>query len=194
MITPHEFKELVKSARTVRRYAQAEVIPREVLTDIVDCVRFVPSGSNQQPLKYRSVSERAECAAVFVHLKWAATLKDWGGPVEGERPAAYIVIVADKDKSPAIDVGIAAQTMNLCARAQGIAMCMLGAINREGIHAALRLPEDLRVQLVLALGRPVERVVLEELPPGGATAYWRTPDGVHHVPKRALRDVLTSIV
>jgi hypothetical protein len=76
------------------------------------------------------------------------------------------------------------------ATAAGDAAGMLGAIDKPAIQTALALPADLEIQLVVALGRPGEKIVLEPLPPTNATAYWRTPDETHHVPKRSLEDVL----
>ena len=46
------------------------------------------------------------------------------------------------------------------------------------------------VLLLLALGKPKETVVLDVLGPEGDIKYWRDDDGVHHVPKRALDDVI----
>ncbi len=54
----------------------------------------------------------------------------------------------------------------------------------------LSLPEQYEIQLVLAFGYPAEQVVLEEVGSDGRTNYWRDPAGVHHVPKRALSEVL----
>ena len=185
------FSQLVKSARTYRRFVQADPIPRQALIDLVDLARLVPSGGNQQPLRYRVVSEPAECASVFKHLRWAAALKEWGGPAEGERPTGYIVICTAAGKPAATDVGIAAQTLQLAATDKGYAACMLGSIDRPQIHALLKLPADIEIQLILALGRPGEAVTLEDPTPAGETRpYWRTPDGVHHVHKRKLDDVL----
>ena len=41
-----------------------------------------------------------------------------------------------------------------------------------------------------ALGQPKETVVLEEALPGGSIKYWRDDQGVHHVPKRRLEDII----
>jgi hypothetical protein len=67
---------------------------------------------------------------------------------------------------------------------------MLGAIDRDGIRADLGIDAAYEVLLAIALGAPGERVVLTDLPADGTTAYWRDAAGVHHVPKRALADVL----
>ncbi len=43
---------------------------------------------------------------------------------------------------------------------------------------------------MIALGKPVEKVVLDDLAPGGSIKYWREPDGTHHVPKRGLDELI----
>jgi len=192
MLTAEDFAALVRAARSVRRFVEAERIARATLLALIDCARGTPSGSNLQPLRYRIVETCEECAAVFPHTKWAGALKAWPGPAEGERPAAYIALLAPKDHAPPHDTGIAAMTMQLHARAMGLGACMLGAIDRTALQRVLAIPEQYTIQLLLALGRPAETVVLEALPACGATAYWRTPDGVHHVPKRSLDDVLIA--
>jgi len=165
-------------------------MPPALVRRLVDIARLVPSGGNQQPLRYRIVTDATERGRVFPYLRWAAALKDWAGPAEGERPTAYIVILSPADKPSHTDVGIAAQTIQLAATTMGYAACMVGSIDRPAVRHELRLPDDLEIQLIVALGRPGEKIVLEELARGGDVSYWRTPDGVHHVPKRRLEDVL----
>ena len=46
------------------------------------------------------------------------------------------------------------------------------------------------ILLVLALGKPAETVVLDELGEDGDIAYWRDENDVHHVPKRSLDDLI----
>ena len=185
-----QFIQLVKQARSFRRFVEADPISAGVVRGLVDTARLVPSAANQQPLRYRIVTEGTVRARVFPHLKWAGALKEWGGPKEGERPTGYILMLAEKGKNVACDLGIAAQTIQLAATAAGYGACMLGAIDRVGLHQTLSLPANMEVQLVVALGRPGETIVLEDLAPSANPAYWRTPDEVHHVPKRRLEDVI----
>jgi nitroreductase len=185
-----EFADLVRRARSTRRFVEADPIPEDVLRELVNLARLVPCGANLQPLRYRIVAAPAERDRVFPCLRWAAALKEWRGPAEGERPTGYIVLLAAPGLNPDGAVGIAGQTIQLGATAMGYAACMMTNVDREGVHRVLALPRDLSVTMVIALGRAGETIVLEEMPEDGNTAYWRTPDQVHHVPKRSLDEVL----
>ncbi len=185
------FKELVRNARSFRRFREDEPVSLDILRELVDMARLVPCGGNQQPLRYRIVHGN-DCARVFPHLAWAAALKDWDGPGPGERPTGYIIILssAGRKNPPNTDIGIAAQTIQLGATHLGFGACQLGSIKRDLIHRDLGIPNEWAVNLVIAIGKPGETVVIEDLAPGAPTAYFRTSDNVHHVPKRTLDEVL----
>jgi|GEM_PF-306389 len=131
-------------------------------------------------------------AQIFRHLTWAAYLKDWSGPAPGERPSAYIIILGDTAISHTFgcDHGIAAQSILLGAREKGLGGCIIGSIQRDRLGEILEIPPKLEILLVLALGRPREKVVLEEIAPGESIRYWRDEQSVHHVPKRRLEDII----
>ena len=190
-----EFESLVIRNRSFRRFDQTKRIPRQTLVDLVDLARRTPSAGNRQPLKYAVLHTPADCARLFPHLRWAGALKGWGGPAEGERPVAYVLILCDTRilKEPGCDQGIAAQTLLLSAAAQGLGGCMLGAIDRARIRAEFNVPEDFDLSLVVALGVPAEKCVLEDAPVGGDVTYYRDEQSVHHVPKRPLAEVLVEL-
>jgi len=69
----------------------------------------------------------------------------------------------------------------------------MAAINKPKLRESLHIPDRYEILLVLALGKPAEPVVIEPLPPGGSFDYWRDSDGVHHVPKRSLEEIILQL-
>ncbi|MBM4273568.1 MAG: nitroreductase family protein [Deltaproteobacteria bacterium] len=185
-------EDLVKKNRSFRRFYQEETVSPETLKWLVNLARLSASAANLQPLKYLLFHEPDRNEQVFSCLAWAGYLKDWPGPAAGERPGAYIVILGDKGiaQNFGVDPGIAAQSILLGAREQGLGGCMVGSIQRDRLRELLTIPEKYDILLVLALGRPKEEVVLEEVGPDGDIKYWRDAQGVHHVPKRKLEDII----
>jgi nitroreductase len=97
---------------------------------------------------------------------------------------------AVKIKVADIDVGISAQTILLGAVERGLGGCMFASVRREELARRLGLPDTLEIAVVIALGKPVEKVVLDGLAPGGSVKHWREPDGTPHVPKRSLEELI----
>lgn len=188
-------KDLVVKNRSIRRFYQDQSVDTQTLRELVDLGRLSASGTNRQPLKYILVNTPERNAAVFACLAWARNLPNWPGPAEGERPAAYAIMLCDKEIAAATgqDHGIAAQSMLLGAAERGLGGCMIGNIQRDKLRQALAIPERYDILLVVAIGRPKEKVVLDDLEPGQPSAYWRDEQGVHHVPKRRLDDIILPL-
>lgn len=186
------FKDLVLKNRSYRRFDENYEISETTLLELVDLARQTPSGANLQPLKYYLSADKETNNKIFSTLKWAGYLKDWNGPIEGERPTGYIVVLLDLriKESIRFDVGIAAQTILLGATELGLGGCMFGAVERDELKKVLDLPFDFEIPLVIALGKPVEHVVMEDIPADGSIKYYRDEDGTHHVPKRRLEDIV----
>jgi nitroreductase len=187
-------KDLILKNRSYRRFHEDRAIDCDVLKELVDLARLSASAANRQPLKYVLSCDLQMNAAIFPHLGWAGYLRDWDGPIEGERPSAYIILLVDTDinKNAGCDHGIAAQSILLGAAEKGLGGCMFGSIQREKLQKALKLPSQYNILLVIALGKPKETVVLETVGTDGNIEYWRDQDEVHHVPKRSLDDLLVE--
>lgn len=183
----------IRQNRSFRRFHQDHAISLETLRGLVELARLSASAGNQQPLRFLLSCEPARNAAIFPALAWAAYLRPWTGPAEGERPSAYIVILTDTrfSKAPHYDAGIACQSILLGASEQGLGGCIIGAIKQETLRNALNIPQEYEVLLALALGKPKETVKIEATREGDIR-YWRTTDDVHHVPKRALDELIVE--
>lgn len=187
-------KDLVKKTRSYRRFIE-EFIGRETLIDLIDIARYSASGANLQPLKYIISYEREMNNKIFPTLMWAGYLKDWKGPVEGERPSAYIIVLGDLtiSKSFGCDHGISTQNILLGAAEKGLGCCIIGAVDRKTLIDRLNIPDQYEVLHVIAIGRPGEKIVVEEINRDDSIRYWRDGTGIHHVPKRSLNDIILTV-
>lgn len=187
-------KELVYQNRSYRRFYQEIPVALDVLRELVDLGRMSASSLNMQPLKYVLSNDAGRNALIFAQIGWAGYLKDWPGPDDGERPSAYIIMLGDTllSKHVTWDHGIAAQSILLGAVEKGLGGCMIATIHREKLAASLKIDPQYEILLVIALGKPRETVVVEQLGQDGDVKYWRDSQGVHHVPKRALDDIIIA--
>lgn len=187
-------EDLVRKNRSCRRFYENHPVPADTLRALVNLARLSASAANRQPLRFILSCEKERNDKIFPCLAWAAYLTDWPGPPEGERPTAYIIISGDTTLTDNFwcDHGIVSQSMLLGAREMGLAGCMIGAFNEKKLRAALAIPDHLKILLVIALGKPKETVVIDEVGPDNDIRYWRDEAGVHHVPKRPLEDLIVD--
>ena len=185
-------KDLILKNRSYRRFYQDIPIPLENLKEFINMARMSASARNMQSLKYVISNSPGMNEQVYSCLAWAGYLKDWPGPEEGERPSAYIVMLNDKSLTDNYfcDDGIAAQSILLSAVEKEYGGCILASVQRKKLAEILSLDDRFEIIQVIALGKPKEKVVLEEVKDDGDIKYWRDADGVHHVPKRKLEDII----
>ncbi len=190
-----DFNNLVKEARSCRRFIEDQRLGKDAINWLIDCARIAPCARNAQVLRYIAVESKESCDAIFAHTNWAAILK-WDGPVEGERPSVYIAILCPKDSGKLVhmDVGIAAQTMQLAAQTKGWGCCMHASFNQKECVSILNVPEDMEIDLLLGFGVAKEKRLLAPMPADGSFKYWRDEDQTHFVPKRSTEEVLLNIL
>jgi nitroreductase len=181
--------EKIISRRTTRKFEQKQV-PKEIIKRCVDAARLSPCGSNRQPLKYVIVNDEEQLKKVFKATRWAGSLPEYN-PSENEAPKAYVAILLDKNirERPGHDAGIAAMSISMVAFDEGVASCMLGGIDRVVLRKVLEVPEHLDILILVALGYTAEKQVVDEAE-GGNIKYWLDENGIIHVPKRPLEEIL----
>jgi len=140
-------KTLIEKNRSFRRFNQEKAVSKDTLKELVNLARLSASARNQQSLKYFISNEPELNSKIFSTMAWAGYLKDWNGPEEGEKPAAYIIMLNDTQiaKDHYCDEGIAAQSILLGAVEKGLGGCIIAAINRINLRGFLKLPEHLDV-------------------------------------------------
>lgn len=187
-------KDLLLQCRSYRSFDSSVEVSEEQLRELVDCARLTPSSINLQMLKYRLVFKPEECDILLQNTRWAAKLKDIQLPPSGHAPRAYIVICADQNVIPSAegfqkDVGICAQTIMLAATESGLGGCILASFSKEALQEQLNLPMGLIPQLVLAIGKPDESVVITSPTADGSVTYYRENE-THYVQKRTLEELI----
>jgi nitroreductase len=187
-------KDLILKNRSYRRFDESKKISKEEMLDLIDLARLSPSAANRQPLKYYLSSTRETNEKIFSTLAWAGYLKDWKGPVKGERPTAYIIILGDRNitENYGIDPGIVAQSILLGATEKGLGGCMFGSVARDSLRKLLNISSQYEILYALALGYPVEKIQIENIDENGDIKYWRDNNQVHHVPKRSISELIIS--
>ena len=188
-------KELVKKSRSYRGYDETRKISREELLELVDCARFAPSSVNRQPFQYLLAYEQADLDRIQPLTGWARALPQMKLPHPGKCPTAFIVICQNTDWDPDLnryirDVGITAQTMLLAAAEMDLGGIMIGNFSPKKLAEALELPENIVPMLIVAFGKPDEKIVLTEAEAGESLNYYRDEQDTHYVPKRKLKDII----
>lgn len=188
------FAELVHKNRSRRRFDESFRVDYRILEELVNLARLSASGANKQPLKFLLFNSKEDCERIFPSAVWAGYLKEWPGPEPGERPSAYIIILGDTSVSDSfgVDHGIAAQSIMLGATNEGLGGCIIASIRREELRKELGIPGRYEILLILALGKPVENVVVEDIK-NGDVKYWRDSENTHHVPKRPLSELILKL-
>ena len=184
--------DLVKRARSFRRYDPTKPVSTDDLKEFVEAARLTPSAGNLQRLRYLAVTEKSEILTLTKEVKWAGYLTDWDGPSDGEAPAAYLILLSPESTGVSqIDVGIAAETILLAAAEKGVGGCMILNFPRETLTERYKLAGKYKIELVISLGVPAEKVEIEEMKEGNVR-YYRDQNDVHRVPKRALSEVFLT--
>jgi len=158
----------ISTRKSVRAYEDRDV-PDEVLTRLLEATRLAPSASNRQ--EWRFVVARDPDTRQ--RLMRAAR----GQRFVGQAPVV-LACCAETDEhlmpcgqlSYPIDVAIAVDHLTLCAAAEGLGSCWIGAFDEPQVKDILAIPPAVRVVALLPLGYPQDpapvaksRFPLEEL-------------------------------
>jgi len=144
--------EAITTRKSVRAFKERDV-PEEVITRLLDAARKAPSASNSQEWRFvvirdpetREKISQAACGQSFIAsapvvLACCADTDDH-------------VMTCNKRAYP-IDVAIAIDHITLCASAEGLGTCWVGAFYEDQVKEILGIPPHIRVVILLPIGYP----------------------------------------
>lgn len=141
--------EAIARRKSVRSYEPASV-SKETLEKLLEAARLSPSARNSQPWHFVVVSDltkrRALSKGVFARFL-------------SEVPVV-IVACGDPSLSPdwyVVDVALAGENMVLAATAEGLSTCWVGSFDELKVRELLKIPDNLRVVALLAVGYAHEK-------------------------------------
>lgn len=181
--------EAVLLRRSIRQFKQ-KPIKKEKLKKLVNAGRLAPSAANLQPIEYFIVDDKKLCSKIFETIGWAGYIKPKWTPSENKRPVAYIVILSkDSSKEWNIrDASLASENIVLVAESEGIGSCILLNINKVKIKEILKIPDEVNIDSLIALGYKDEKCIVEDFK--DSVQYFRDDGEILHVPKKKLDDIL----
>ena len=181
---------LLRKNRSHRGYDTSYVVSMRQLRTIVSVNDKIPSSKNWQVLRFRLLDAASGGEDFCRLLRLGALLPELHLPLPGTEPQAFIIVCSTVpvNRSVDIDLGIALQSMALKAVEIGLNALIVRAFNPQEIKQVLGL--GLEPIAVLAVGKGAENIVLDEVPAGSDLSYYRSEDGVHHVPKIKVEDLI----
>jgi nitroreductase len=157
------FYTIIKSRRSIREFLEDD-IPDEVLDRILETGRRSASAANRQPWEF-VVARRREDDPLYALVAGRSF----------EQAPVLVMGLADRRQGwlrrqdrvnyAPMDVAIALTEMILAATAEGLGTCWVAAFDPAAARAILALPETVDPVGMMALGRPVEPLRVEEEKP-----------------------------
>lgn len=180
---------LLKKNRSYRGYDRNTRVSLVQLKKIVAVNPLLPSGRNQQALRFKLVTHDTGAEKVLANIKLGGALPELHLPFEGTEPEAFIIVCSTvaENKIVDIDLGISAQSMLLKAVEMGLNGIIIAAFNKEHIRQVFDLPYE--PLLILAIGKGAENIRLVEINETESHNYYRQ-DGIHFVPKVKLDQLI----
>ena len=192
-----EVYEAAINRRSIREFKDTPV-PYDVLEKCVNAARLAPTAANRQLCEHVIVDDEDLLPRAFDTIQnWMGETRPAGGWPSGRRPTAYIVTPIDSEQedktegkriNTMCDTGMAVENMALVAWEYGLGSCVVRSYKEDELKELLNIPDKYEIGLMLALGYPDETTFIEEF--GDSYKLWVDSEGVRHVPKKKLADIL----
>lgn len=150
----------ISTRKSIRAFRDEDV-PENVISRLLEAARLAPSASNRQEWRFvvvRSPETRKRLARVAMEQKFV-----------GEAPVVIACctetdghVMACGHQCYPIDVAIAIDHLTLCATAEGLGTCWIGAFDEGQIKEILGIPPKIRVVALLPVVYPQDQALVEK--------------------------------
>ena len=150
-----DFDLVVKNRRSVRSFDQTKKVSIEHMAEILDCARYAPSSGNLQNWSFILIESKEKKDVVMHACPKQEFLSD----------ATYLVIVVSRQENIRRYFGTrgemlyaiqncaaAIENMLLKATDLEVSSCWINAFDENAIKREFSIPEDVRVQAIIAFG------------------------------------------
>lgn len=144
---PLDVFEAIRTRKSIRKF-KSEPLPVEKFEMIFEAARLAPSAGNRQPWRFVVVQDTERKSALATAANNQTFLAD---------AAAIVAAIGDPEISKRWydkDVMIAVEHMVLAAETMGYGTCWIGAFDEEKVRSLLKIPKEMRVIALLAIGIP----------------------------------------
>jgi nitroreductase len=161
---------------------------------------MAPNGHNHQILEFVIIDDERlipSMVACYGHPPKLPVQDADDLPQQDQYPRAFIAILINRTLEVATGVpreghmpgvGAAAQNAMLVALENGVSSCPMMGLESSALKQLLGIPDDYDIGMLISLGYAAESVVADET--SGSVERWTDDDGVRHIPKRRLVDIL----
>ena len=152
--------EAIVARKSVRLFKDKDV-PEDIILKLLEAARLAPSASNRQEWRLVIVRDAA------IRKKLAQAAK--GQKFVGQAPVV-LVCCAETDGHVMtcgqlcypIDLAIAIDHITLCAVAEGLGTCWIGAFDEDQVKDILGIPSQIRVVELLPVGYPQDPTIMKK--------------------------------
>lgn len=144
--------EAIALRKSVRAFTDKDV-SEELLTRLFEAARLAPSASNRQEWRFIVVRQP--------ETRKKIALSAFGQKHIAQAPVVLVCcaetnnhIMACNQSCYPIDVAIAVTHLTLCATAEGLGTCWIGAFYEDQVKSVLNIPDEIRVVALLPIGYP----------------------------------------
>ncbi|NMC73671.1 MAG: 4Fe-4S binding protein [Geobacteraceae bacterium] len=173
-LTPSQVEQLIKGRRSVRNF-RTEPIEAQVIADLLEIVRYAPTGMNSQNVSWKAVLDEQEVQALSLAvIQWLGSVGDdfpysvkgilkalemGRDPILRKAPALMIAHGTADDPLSFASATIALATLDLAALPFGLGTCWAGFLTMAAassceVATALGLPPGHRMYGGMMIGYP----------------------------------------